>query len=89
MLKSNQIIFIGLRSSKDYYKRPRVCLGIWEGSLGCAFLRGWMCAEGMGCGKFYFASPTQSDDVTHVAYPPEVCETGPFFIMVKEWRREA
>ncbi len=22
---------------------------IWEGSLGCEFLRGSMCAEGMGC----------------------------------------
>ncbi len=48
---SNQIIFIGLRSSKDYYKRPGGGVGIWEGSLGCEFLRGWMCAEGMGCGR--------------------------------------
>ncbi len=24
-------------------------MGIWEGSLGCEFLRGSMCAEGMGC----------------------------------------
>ncbi len=45
----NQIIFIGLRSSKDYYKRPGGSVGIWEGSLGCEFLRGSMCAEGMGC----------------------------------------
>ncbi len=26
-------------------------VGIWEGSLGCEFLRGSMCAEGMGCGR--------------------------------------
>ncbi len=44
--KSNQIIFIGLRSSKDYYKRPGGGVGIWEGSLGCEFF-----AEGMGCGR--------------------------------------
>ncbi len=49
--KSNEIIFIGLRSSKDYYKRPGSGVGIWEGSLGCEYLRGWMCAEGMGCGR--------------------------------------
>ncbi len=48
---SNQIIFIGLRSSKDYYTRPGGGVGIWEGSLGCEFLRGSMCAEGMGCGR--------------------------------------
>ncbi len=30
--QSNQIIFIGLRSSKDYYKRPGGGVGIWEGS---------------------------------------------------------
>ncbi len=48
---SNQIIFIGLRSSKDYYKRPGGGVDVWEGSLGCAFLRGSMCAEGMGCGR--------------------------------------
>ncbi len=24
-------------------------MGIWEGSLGCEFLRRSMCAEGMGC----------------------------------------
>ncbi len=35
--KSNQIIFIGLRSSKDYYTRPGGGVGIWEGSLGCEF----------------------------------------------------
>ncbi len=50
-MSSNQIIFIGLRSSKDYYKRPGGGVGIWEGSLGCEFLRGWMCAKGMGCGR--------------------------------------
>ncbi len=32
LLKSNQIIFIGLRSSKDYYKRPGGGVGIWGGS---------------------------------------------------------
>ncbi len=26
-------------------------MGIWEGSLGCEFLRGWMRAEGIGCGR--------------------------------------
>ncbi len=26
-------------------------MGIWEGSLGFEFLRGSMCAEGMGCGR--------------------------------------
>ncbi len=49
--RSNQIIFIGLRNSKDSYKRPGVGVGIWEGSLGCEFLHGSMCAEGMGCGR--------------------------------------
>ncbi len=34
---SNQIIFIGLRSSKNYYKRPGGGVGIWEGSLGREF----------------------------------------------------
>ncbi len=48
--KSNQIIFFVLRSSKDYYK-PGGGVDIWEGSLGCEFLRGWMCAEGMGYGR--------------------------------------
>ncbi len=24
-------------------------MGVWEGSLVCEFLRGSMCAEGMGC----------------------------------------
>ncbi len=37
MAISNQIIFIGLRSSKNYYKRPGGGVGIWEGSLGCEF----------------------------------------------------
>ncbi len=49
---SNQIIFIGLRGSKDYYKRPGGgCGGIWEGHLGVRFLRVSMCVEGMGCEK--------------------------------------
>ncbi len=47
----NQIIFIGLWSSKDYYKRPGDGVGVWEVSLGCEFLRGRMCAEGTGCGR--------------------------------------
>ncbi len=47
----NQLIFIGLRSSKGYYKWPGGGVGIWEGLLGCEFLRGSMCAEGMGCGR--------------------------------------
>ncbi len=49
--KSNQIIFIGLRSSKDYCKRPGSGVGIWEGSLECEFLRVSICAEGIGCGR--------------------------------------
>ncbi len=49
--RSNQIIFIGLRSSKDHYKLPGGGVGIWEVSLGCEFLRGSMGAEGMGCGR--------------------------------------
>ncbi len=48
-IKSNH--FYGLRGSKDYYKLPRGSVGIWEGSLGCDFLRGSMSAEGMGCGR--------------------------------------
>ncbi len=36
-MTSNQLIFIGLRSSKNYYKRPGSGVGIWEGSLGCEF----------------------------------------------------
>ncbi len=49
--KLNQVIFIGLRSSKCYYRRPGGGAGIWEGSFRCEFLRGSMCAEGMGCGR--------------------------------------
>ncbi len=30
LIKSNQIIFIGLRSSKNYYKRPGGGVGIWS-----------------------------------------------------------
>ncbi len=48
---SNQIIFIGLRSSEDCYKLPGGNVSVWEGSLGCEFLHGSMCAEGMGCGR--------------------------------------
>ncbi len=47
---SNQITFIGLRSSKDYYKRPGGVAGVYgKGHLGVSFLHGSMCAEGMGC----------------------------------------
>ncbi len=46
----NQLIFIGLQSSKNYYNRP---VGVVEvhgkGHLGVSFLRGSMFAEGMGC----------------------------------------
>ncbi len=49
--KSNQIVFIGLRSSNDYNKRPGGGVRIWEGSFGCELLRGSMCAEGMCCGR--------------------------------------
>ncbi len=50
--KSNQIIFIGLPSSKYYYKRPGGVLGVYGmGHLGVNFLHGSMCAEGMGCGR--------------------------------------
>ncbi len=49
--RSNQIIFIGLQSSRVYYKRPGGGACVWEGSLGCEFLRRWMCAEGMGLSK--------------------------------------
>ncbi len=47
---SNLIIFIGLQSSKDYYKRPGGVVGVYgKGHLGVSFLRGSICAEGMGC----------------------------------------
>ncbi len=48
LCSSNHVI--GLRSIKYYYKRPRGGVGKWEGSLGCEFLRGSMCAEVMGVG---------------------------------------
>ncbi len=55
MLKfiANHIIFIGPRSSKDYYKRPGGVVGVYiKGHLGMNFfLRRPMCAEGMGCGR--------------------------------------
>ncbi len=51
VLESNQTIFIVLRSSKDYCKRPGGGVSIWEGSFGYEFLRGSMWAEGMGCGR--------------------------------------
>ncbi len=47
---SNEIIFNGLRSSKDYYKRPGGVVGVYgKGHLGVSFFRGSICAEGMGC----------------------------------------
>ncbi len=47
---SNPIIFIDLRSSKDYYKRPGGLARVSGRShLGVSCLRGSMCAEGMGC----------------------------------------
>ncbi len=50
LVNSNQIIFIGLRSSKDYYKRPGGGGGVYiKGNMGLIFLRGSMCADGMGC----------------------------------------
>ncbi len=45
--RQNQISFIGLVSSKDYYERPNgmVCE---KGLSTCQFLSGVMCAQGMG-----------------------------------------
>ncbi len=46
---SNQIIFIGLRSSEDYYNRLGEVVGVYrKGYLGVSFLSGSMCAGGMG-----------------------------------------
>ncbi len=48
--KSNPISFIDLVSSRDYYTRPSGVVGVCEKShLGMGFLRGSMCAEGLGC----------------------------------------
>ncbi len=49
LIAINQIkAYMGLPSIKDYYKRP---VGVYrKGHLG-VFLRGSMCAEGMGCGR--------------------------------------
>ncbi len=47
-----QIVFIGLRSSKYYYKRLGGVAGVYgKGHLGVNFLRGSMCAEGMGSAR--------------------------------------
>ncbi len=47
---SNQISFIGLRRSKDYYKRPSGVVGLCRKVyLDNSFLSGSMCAEGMDC----------------------------------------
>ncbi len=49
-LKSNQIIFIGIRSSEDYYEQPDGVVRVYgKGHLGGRFLRGSMCAEGISC----------------------------------------
>ncbi len=45
-LTSNNLFFFGLRSIKDYYTRPG-----GKGHLVVSFLRGSMCADGMGCGS--------------------------------------
>ncbi len=44
----NQIIFSGLRSGEDYFERPGGVVGTY-GKGHLVFLRGPMCAEGMGC----------------------------------------
>ncbi len=50
MLYSNQIIFIGLRSSKDYFKRPGEVAGVYgEGHLGVSFFTWVDVYAGMGC----------------------------------------
>ncbi len=41
-IKSNQIIFIGLRSSKDYYKRPGGVGGGGGGGYGARNIWGWV-----------------------------------------------
>ncbi len=44
---SNQIIFIGLRSSKDYYKRPGGVVGVYgKGYVGRSVLREWVVRGG-------------------------------------------
>ncbi len=49
-IKSNRIILIGLRSSKDHYKRPGGVVRVYgKGHLGVSLLRGSMCAEEVGC----------------------------------------
>ncbi len=46
LIKSNQIIFIGLRSSKDYYKRPGRMFGVYKkGHFGCEFFT-WVVGGG-------------------------------------------
>ncbi len=47
LYSSNQIIFIGLRSSKDYYKRPGGVVGVyWKGYVGRSVLREWVVRRG-------------------------------------------
>ncbi len=44
---------MGLRSSKDFYKRPGGVVGVYgKGLLGVSFLRGSIYAEGMGCRRW-------------------------------------
>ncbi len=53
----NQIILTGLRSSKDYYKRPVELVGVYEkGKLGFFFLGGWWVGGvwGVGGGGFWW-----------------------------------
>ncbi len=50
LTKLNQ--FFGVQISKVYFNRPSGVVGVYgKGNLGVSFLRGSICAEGMGCGK--------------------------------------
>ncbi len=91
--QSNQIILIGLRSSNDYCKRPGG-VGIWEGSLGCAFLCWSICAEGMCCGRRWVSWLFQGTGTVngHPGVPwkmvrwlpqPAICS----MMVQPEWRR--
>ncbi len=51
----SQIILTGLRSSKDFYKRPDGVVGVYgKGLVGVSFLLGSTCAEGGGGLDGYF-----------------------------------
>ncbi len=55
--KLNQIIFIGIRSSEDYYEQPGGVVGVYgKGHLSVSFLRGLMCVEGIGCERRWVRS---------------------------------